>query len=113
MERLTNLPAVAVPLFAVGCSKPDIPGNGWVADVAVTNRDGTPLASLDVPAGEAVDAIVSFLPLEPNMAELDDRKVYEPEKWRLRGVILDESGDDLAPEAFGASFPAMFGGVSH
>src|SRR5690606_6110141 len=90
-------------------SKPEIPSDVWVTGVTVSNRDGTPMASPEVAVGDAVDAIVSFRPLEPNIPELEDRKVYDQEKWRLRAVILDESGKQPAPAAPGGLYGELHG----
>ncbi len=94
VRSLIAMSIVAITVTELGCgSAPPPPAKNWVTDLVVTGADHKPLPQpLTGMAGDAVDVIVSYEFGTPDTAAFPDRKVHEPEKWRLRAEVLDASG---------------------
>ncbi|MBX3442339.1 MAG: hypothetical protein KF774_08020 [Planctomyces sp.] len=110
--KLTVAPAAMRILFAGlafaagsgGCSKAAPPRSIVATEIVVAGRDGKPLeAPLAGPANGAFDVVASYVAGTPLSADFDDRMIYEPSRWRVRGEIIDKSGGQVLPDVIAFS----------
>ncbi|MBA3312123.1 MAG: hypothetical protein M3552_06770 [Planctomycetota bacterium] len=96
--------------LVAGCAPEPISREGWVTGLVVTGGDHEPLPQpLAAPAGDAVDLVVGFRPGTPDTTAFPDRKVRDPEQWRLRAEVLDASGNVIASQVIGSMYGELHG----